>query len=58
MVLLLKRDGACETQNTSLKMPPLQFEDALSYLQKCQSTEGASVFDNLTNVLAKVQEAR
>ena len=34
---------------------PLQFEDALAFLKKCQSTEGSTVFDNLAQVLAKVQ---
>ncbi len=34
--------------------PLIKYEDALAFLQKAQSTEGTSVYEHLTKVLAKV----
>lgn len=48
-----------QTQNLNTKRAamPLQYEDALAFLQTCQATEGTSVYEHLTRVIAKVQAA-
>jgi hypothetical protein len=36
------------------RMPPITYETALAFLQKSQTTEGSSIYEHLTKVLAKV----